>query len=231
MAKERGCGQRIPGAVYLETKLGEGGQPIQDYLIDPPVPVDMEALGITPVGVKLIEMGGVTHVFDYVGSSHYPNVADVVEEAMRLGVSRRISRNLDLSKLTSDSRLILIHERAYVGNVSAYSSVQPLVCPKPEHVVTDEGCCAGVWWEDIADGDVEKDVSDDDPRTVRRLMPSFSYVGRMRPEEVDPEYRPAMFMSVPIGQVTVIDSGDARSMLDTVKSLHSAGVPVVVEQD
>jgi integrase len=58
------------------------GVPLEDFLLDPPAPLTLEAqrrLGITPIGVKLLADPNdprTYHVVDWVGTKHYPNVAD-----------------------------------------------------------------------------------------------------------------------------------------------------------
>jgi hypothetical protein len=59
----------------------------------------------------------VAHVFDIVGQDNYPNVADFLEEARRLGVSRRLElEGGEYARLTPRSRLILLHKRAVIEN-------------------------------------------------------------------------------------------------------------------
>ncbi|HEU5377248.1 MAG TPA: hypothetical protein VFV38_17600 [Ktedonobacteraceae bacterium] len=56
------------------------------------------------------------------GAAHYPWVPDYIEETRRLGASRRINPNLDLSLLTRTSRIILAHPKAIAQN---WSTLQP----------------------------------------------------------------------------------------------------------
>lgn len=110
----RGCGKsRDAGGIYMECgSFGGGGIPMS-MLIKDPVPLfDPESVGLSPVGVKVVEFDGVFHVFDWVGASHYPNAADFLEEAVRLGLSRRIPKTAEFSRLTAESRLILVHPKA-----------------------------------------------------------------------------------------------------------------------
>src|SRR5262249_38923290 len=79
---KRQCGYRKKGGVYLTVPTSEDGAPIEYFLVDPPQPVELGALGIAPRGVHLIENEGVWHVFDVVGQESYPNVADFVEECL-----------------------------------------------------------------------------------------------------------------------------------------------------
>jgi hypothetical protein len=100
MQPVRGCGTRVKGGIYAECKLSPFGMPIEHFLIDPPNPIP-DDLGLTPVGVKLFERDGVFHILDWVGSAHYKNVADFIEETRNFGASRRLSKSTDFSKLTA----------------------------------------------------------------------------------------------------------------------------------
>jgi hypothetical protein len=90
----RGCGYRQPGGAYFAIPLGPGGHPVEEFLIDPPILIDAERLGAASVGVTLIKRDGITHVLDIVGREHYPTVAEFVDEARRMGVSRRAPRSI-----------------------------------------------------------------------------------------------------------------------------------------
>ncbi len=115
----RGCGTRQRGGVYIEIPLSDRGVPFDHFLICPPQPIDAEAMRLAPRGVTLVEREGVTHVIDWIGSAHYPNVADFIAEARHLGISRRIARSIDFGKLSCNSRLLLAHSRAHIVNADA----------------------------------------------------------------------------------------------------------------
>lgn len=122
IAVPRGCGPaRDEGGIYAEVGLSPVGLPLSFFLVDPPIPVSCAALGLTPVGVTLIEREGVTHVLDWVGSTHYPNVADFVEETLLFGLSRRLPQTLDFARLGPLSRIILVHGRAHIDNAWQYA--------------------------------------------------------------------------------------------------------------
>ena len=121
-----GCGAREPGGAYLAVPLGPGGSPVEAFLIDPPVAVDAQALGLAAVGTTMIERdGGVTHVLDVVGREHYPTVAGFVDEARRLGISRRISKTAAFGRLTPDSRLLVLHPHALIANAAEFPPPAP----------------------------------------------------------------------------------------------------------
>jgi hypothetical protein len=134
------------------------GKPIEFFLLDPPLPVELDALGIGPRGVHLIEKEGVWHVFDVVGQENYPNVCDVIEEARYWGISRRCEL-LDYSLLTAESRLVLLHQRAFIRNFADYPPLfgeherRDFRCPKNKHALDSlEGMCAGLWRHDFEEG-------------------------------------------------------------------------------
>ncbi len=89
----------------------------------------------------------VTHVFDIVGKEYYPNVADFLEEARRMGVSRRLELEdaRQYARLSRRSRLMLLHHKAILGNPlprvkeTGYTEAVRLMragCPKGLHELT-----------------------------------------------------------------------------------------------
>lgn len=223
----RGCGTRQKGGIYAECPLSPDGRPIEDFLVDPPRAIDPAALGVTPVGVKLVEVDGVTHVVDWVGSGFYENAADYVEEARRFGASRRLPRTLDFSRLTTRSRLLLIHARAHIPDHEAFYMATGWACPRDrdEHSALNGGrlnaipsvMCAGLLWEDVVPS-AGDDVDTDGGRRVQRRMPSFAYEARVTPPGLDGRRVPAVFMQLPIKNLAVIrDEGGAHE-----EALHAA---------
>ncbi len=125
--EERGCGDREPGGVYVESGLSPYGSPLEYFLFDPPLPL--------PAGVDLVNKPQLWQrvdpetqepvldvetgrpVFDlliHIGAEHYPFAPDYIEESRRLGASRRLNPNLDLSLLTRRSRMLLAHPKAII---------------------------------------------------------------------------------------------------------------------
>jgi hypothetical protein len=239
LSVERGCGNRVKGGVYIESGLSKFGLTIYFFLQDPPIVVDANALGITPRGVKLIERNGVWHVLDWVGSEFYPNVLDFVKEVQAFGLSRRLPATMDFSKLTEDSRIILLHARASVRNPQAfYAHVArtedkhfPCPCGKPIHRrifdQLDGGvpaeACVQFWWEDVEGGE-----SMGDGRTVKRSMPSFFYEARSRPQGVSPAYELAIFASFPCSRIVVVDDGEGENGKAYANHLKAAKAKVKV---
>lgn len=247
----RSCGTREAGGVYSEIPTGEDGKPIEYFLIDPPIPIDIEALGITPLGVQLVEVDGVYHIYDWVGENHYPYVADFAEEARHYGISRRLSKQLDFSKLTPESRHILIHAKALVENwKEAFDSWPPYpvpgqsisrrgrfwrqygVCPLPysgrESVPghADE-FCAGNWWVDYQ----EVDVIGVGAKYFRHTSGSMVEFAVGVQNTVERKYTPAIFCVYPIGHLTVIRDLVNESHNETAKKVGQSKLPVKFEDE
>src|SRR5690349_15901507 len=195
----RGCGVRQRGGVYFECGQSPGGRPVEDFLFDPPIVVP-DGFRIPTRGVLLVEREGIWHVVDRVGNEFYPSPADMIEECRRYGLSRRLPGNIDFSKLTPASRILLVHDRAWVDNCADFA---PWTCPKghASHAFDQEPpMCSGVWWEDV------RDVAALAPgiRHVRRQMPAFDYEARRAPDGVEGRYRQAFFASFPCSRLAVV---------------------------
>ncbi len=232
----RGCGRRKEGGIYAECGLSEHGLPVEHFLVDPPLPVDADALGLTSIGVKLVEVAGVWHIFDIVGAEHYANLADFVEEVRVMGASRRLAKTLDFAKLTADSKLVLLHRRAQIDNTADYFPpmgrwIPPSWhCPKRllEHEAFDHfpAMCAGLWWHDLepegAEPLLEPAQEAATPTRVRRRMPGFHYDAWVRPAGIWPRYRLAVFMVLPITNLAVIraQDGSHRESAEVARRAH-----------
>jgi hypothetical protein len=234
----RGSGNRVPGGIYAECGLSPEGLSVEHYLVDPPDLQCFDRMGVTPAGVRLVERKGVFHVYDWINSAHYPDLATFVEEVRRFGLCRRLPRSLRFDMLTDDSRLILIHSRAYVANFEQYASKwhgAGVPCPGHPHRRCPKGMCAhdrdrepsmcaGVWWQDVTQGvAVEGDV-----RSVRVNAPSFSHLARRAPVGVVGRYLPAVFGTFPITRLVVVRGDDEEHQ----RGLDAAGkslLPVDLE--
>ncbi len=146
---KRGCGVREPGAAYLAVPMGPGGAPVEAFLVDPPTVVDAASLGLSATGIKLIAREGITHVYDVVGREHYPTVAEFVDEVRVMGVSRRIASNTEFARLTSASRLFLLHEHAGIANACEFPTQRRCPCLVEEHLnMGYSDMCARLWWDE-----------------------------------------------------------------------------------
>ena len=135
----RGCGDREPGGVYAECGLSSRGRPLEEFLIDPPLPIPpgLDLVNkpqtwqrLLPSGEPALDGEGLP-IFDlliWVGQEHYPYVPDYLEETIRFGASRRLNPNLDLSLLSLSSRMILAHP--LVINTAWQEQRPPQTCKK-----------------------------------------------------------------------------------------------------
>jgi hypothetical protein len=254
----RACGMRKPGSIYIESRPGPDGLPLEHFLVDPPVEYRVPTLGIA-----LLERDGITHLGDWVGEESWPNVADFIEEVRRGGYSGNANNIQNFGVLTQDSRILLVHTRAgmSVEDYLAYReqwvdvtvaidnwSGEPKTyspCPKQyggtmadtaiyrRHLqwngIPDQTCC-GVYWNDIVDGDPTGN-EDRNPRMVRRTLPSFSYWAACRPESVKPNYFAAIFLSLPLTNIVVIEDPDDRKHERALVRCQNAGVPVYLVEE
>jgi hypothetical protein len=242
VAVERGCGVRVKGGIYAEITLEEVGVRFEAGIVDPPIPVDPDSLGLTHRGVQFIDVkdaDGQTWpvIIDWVGMGDYPNVLDFLEEGRRFGISRRLPSSLDFSQVSADVQLLLVHSRAHMNNPEEYwpyvnEDQDGLVwCPKsiqahrePEH--RNQGkMCASLWWEDVVYG--VKVEPDGNSRVVKRTMPSFQYMARSSPITAKGSYSPAVFFRYRISRIVVIrDHLGGTHEKSLTRAVAASGIPV-----
>jgi len=132
----RGCGYREEG-LYAVCETSPFGKDISYFLIDPVVPwkgPHLRAPMLEP------NRHGVNHIIMGVGVKYYPFVCDWVEETARLGMSKRIPRKFDVTKLTPGrTKIILFHPRA----IPDFEYDCDHECPKG---LEDEHECIGALW-------------------------------------------------------------------------------------
>ncbi len=125
----RGCGERKPGGVYAECVLSPFGSPLEHFLFDPPIPLPegLDLVNKPQLWVRTDPASGspvldpetnrpIYDVLIWVGAEHYPEATDYIEETRSLGASRRLNPQMDLSKLTRRSRMLLAHPRAFIAS-------------------------------------------------------------------------------------------------------------------
>jgi hypothetical protein len=219
--------------------------PVEYFMVDPPQRVDAKALGLTDIGVKLIEVNGVYHIFDIIGEKYYPNVADMVEEIRRLGMSRRceLASAEEYAKITPESTYVLLHRRAWIGNCEPYyrdflpvtpGDTEYNPCPAnllqhdphyadPEEVhFPEEEPCLGLCWNDVDGLELDQKPGEDgtiitDTRLGTRTMPSFTYKAANSPILGPKNYELAIFMRLPITRFVIVRGGKAQEKLERVK--------------
>ncbi len=244
-AVRRGCGTRKKGGIYAEAGIalpGETGMPLEHFIVDPPLPVDPSAIGLSPLGMKLIEKDGAWHLWDWVGEHFYPDVAGFLEEVRQFGLSRGpIPKNLDFERLTFQSKVILVHRKAWIENVIPYHADRRMIaemnwdtCPSPAqdlHPFDWAEMCAGLWWQDFDPQETKHEAIGDDTRLVTASMPSFTYVAAKAPKDHVPGYSPAIFASFPIGRLAVVNDPEGGTHNDALDSAAEAGIPTDLVED
>lgn len=243
----RGCGERVPGGCYAESGLGPYGCSLEYFLIDPPqlLPPGLDLINKPQILPRLRLSGEQEHdtadrpVFDlymHIGAEHYPFAPDYLEEARRLGASRRISPLLDVSLLTQESRMILAHPKAIPIN---WAQMQPPVrCKKrlPRHdlrsycalaldPLVDEarpGPCIFKLWDLIPPDQAESTITleGQPPLCLRR---TGSTVYQYTPtEETVVAWEEAFILALPLTGFTLIQYADGSVNAQAKQKLQEA---------
>jgi hypothetical protein len=240
----RGCGKRKAGGIYAFTGCSDNGFPWQHFLIDPIIHMPQGALddmGITPVGMTVRQrqtaVGPFTTMYDlwdWIGAAHYPNTADYIEEGIVHGFSAYLPANLDFSKLTKQSRRLMIHPRAYLLNMHEFYANRDFpFCPteKLNHedfgIETTDVMCPGLLWETIEGGQAAGS-DEKEKRRVRRHTPSVTYYGSCPPEGVTPNYDPGLFMWLHFTLQVIEDVAD-KTHERALEKLKASGTEIEVE--
>ncbi|APU89158.1 conserved hypothetical protein [Virus Rctr71] len=230
MAQARGCGYRNPGSLYCESRLVDGGSPIEAFLMDPPVAYSQQSIGIQ----MYQDAGDIWHILDVIGKENYPYPSDFIEEGRHMGFSRRLPKNIDVSKLTRESHILCIHERALLktkgtglilrGGVYELEneSVTDIDCFRPKtmrlcqrylvagddsHFEKGRTCSRHLWVADNT-GDC-------------RTFNGFQYeTYALEIYEEEPVFEMAIFLTLPITNLTVIkaDDGSHTELLNKVRA-------------
>jgi hypothetical protein len=232
-AVARGCGTRKKGGIYIEVGLSKRGRPLEDFILCPPLVLPVSELGITALGVKLIaDQQGIYHIFDVVGSEHYANPADYLEEGRRFGFSRRISKREDFALLTpGKSRLINLHAHGYLANADDLWPSIPAEdrwCPR-QHAhhcpPYTPPMCASLYWESVAGGEAIAGTL----RGVTRTMPSFSYRAKCLPEQFRPAWQLAGFVSLPITNIAIVEDPTGNTHLSAIDAVSKGTMRYSIE--
>lgn len=226
----RQCGRRKKGGVYLTVAESPDGQPLESFLMCPPIPVDLAALGISPRGAFVKEMRGGHHVLDVIGEQSYPNVWDFVVEG-HCGISRLVNLP-DYSLLNADSRLITIHKRAIIANWDSLRNEMNLaerdsfLCPREydfHRFDSLKEMCLGVCPHTIEGMDEEASDGERRIRGIRNLACGSSYRG-WRGETFTPQFAYGIFGSFPLGPIQIIEDPADRTHLSAIEKVKSSGL-------
>jgi hypothetical protein len=142
---------------------------------------------------------GIVHIALGIGKSSYPFVPDFLEEARRLGVSKRVPNNFDPSALTAGkSKFILIHPNAIPQ--FAYE-VQERTCPKHKHTFADH-CLDDLWslsGLQTVKGKHEVSEIEGCPDKLRVTTPSSSYTVTKPKKAAKPfKYSTGIILNFPV---------------------------------
>ena len=206
----RGCGKPKVGGIYLNIGTSPNGIPFDSFLIDPTIPLHPD-LKVPNLGMVAIDSGDINsegnpiyHVFDHIGSEHYPNVFDWIEEQKRLGFHRKISPTFPYHLLTPESQYFGIHSFAGIKNPEPYAEefLQTNLMSKCELHHQKGQTCIQFLTNDL----IGEEVSED-PTDRRRIVrcPSFTYQGFAKPKGAQPviakRYVRSIFIRLPIGEM------------------------------
>ncbi|MDD5547034.1 MAG: hypothetical protein PHO67_07790 [Candidatus Omnitrophica bacterium] len=162
--------------------------PVEHFLIDPVTPIDLQAFR-TP---RIIEKAGVNHVLIWIGKEFYPSVPAYIDEARIQGISRRIPRSFPIERLTTESRMMMVHACARVAESGHYGSYIGICegntidwyCPKGDMLHRRPGA-----------------VDSDTPQCIGMLWPLSKEFVDMRYE---PQYATGIFASFPITNIDYV---------------------------
>lgn len=109
---ERGCGERKTDSIYFESRLAINGRPIEEFIIDPPI--DCKNKGISwSRSYQIFKKDGVNHLIDWVGEEYYESPWDFIEECRVKGMSRRVQKSFDFTKIVpGESQIFFAHKKA-----------------------------------------------------------------------------------------------------------------------
>jgi len=212
MTKQRACGSRKQDALYIKVEQSSDGLPIESFLLDPAPKWSGDVPLRSPMLVKADDKD-YNHVILGVGENNYPTVPDFVEEARKMGVSKRIPRNFDFSQVTKGkSRLILMHPKT--KPMFDYDIERE--CPRqPEE---EHDCLFKLW--NLAGLEVSTDKHDSREcqfdadivevnlpcgRSYQVKKPIYPDMGEYQ-QEFSQLYDPGLFISLPIHRFEYVNS-------------------------
>lgn len=239
----RGCGTRFEGAVYIVCDAKMYPKPLEHYLVDTPVTLSSLGLRLQHLGVQMIEdKQGVYHIVDCVGKGFYPSPVHFYAEVLHHGASRKIHTDaIDWSKLTKKSRLLVVHEHAYIANHSEYYDA---ICDTDGNMPLDWDCmkgradhnntkpstmCVNLLWADTDPNDAtQAHVGTKWGLSCleRKIANGEIFETCERPSIVSPTYKPAIYMSLPISKVEIIFDPHTSKHIAARAAVKATALPV-----
>lgn len=222
------------------SEVAENGLPIEWFCIDPPV--KWEPFNVCKLGQAPVQLAGVTHLLDWVGECHYPDVASFIEESRCHGCSRKIRRNFDFSKLTNQSKILFVHRKGYIEHHAKLAPLKkacfknkaykPAILSSKDFGLISRGIrvheweigdvvheqdkmCVGQYWYDLEPFDPV--FSDSSNKFVKQFA-EVEYIGNERPRNIEPAYSPALFMTLPIHRLEVVRDPERDTYCQDLRS-------------
>jgi len=188
----RACGLRSEG-LYLSIELSPFGLPLEAFFVDPAVKWEGPRLR-APMFIE--DAGGTTHMILGIGQEHYPYFSDFAEEVRRMGLSKKLPRNFDPSRLTpGKSKFLLVHSRA----IPQFKYEAEFKCPKDKK---DPHECLGALYPlsavDVGEKHHVTQLSESEERKLLVKTPSVTYTvaAPKRPVLTGKEkYQPGIIMA------------------------------------
>ena len=245
----RGCGGMKSDALYMTWSLGQGGIPVNNLVICPVWRLNHKKMGLKSQGVTLLPAlsnqgkmiytpsGDLVYdVYDWVGSGYYPYKLTMYKEICWGGLSRRVPKNTDFSKIFKGySKHYLVHSKGVIhdGIHEVKASVNELEhpeCLRNWHGIPFKASfmdtCSAMWWHEIS----IKDCTQDTDGIWYAQHPSFDY--EVYPTDADITWSPGAFMALPIGRFVATTQRNSdqlsKSMEDALHALQNQGMSAQV---
>jgi hypothetical protein len=181
----RGCGKRKPGGLYVCSGSSPLGRPLEEFVIDPPLPYDGEHFRAPLV----IEKEGKKHLLLWVGSEYYPYCSDYLEETKQFGASKRIPSTFPIERLEPGSMIFLIHPKAIIEDHFFLPTVDYCPGKNEEHLASNDQFCLGHSYQ----------IAEPNNGPLKRKLGSTEYaIFPHSASKVECDFRPGIFLRLPI---------------------------------
>jgi hypothetical protein len=245
------CGHRIGGGTYVVTDVEntvvhwesngkEFKRPLDTFIHDPPVHIDIKDLGLSAQGINVLprpDGSGIYDAFDIVGAQDYPYFPDWYHETLFMGTSRRWEGNEQgKALLTSKSKIHHIFRNGTILNTGDFHTERATdkICrsKNPHHqnipveMLDFAPCCTDLLWESISIRQCDRKIKG---RAFERTHPSLSpYIAFTPPEDIDTNFDWAICVSLPITQFEVVKGNSYEDALKLLESLGN-GIPYLTK--
>ncbi len=199
---ERGCGERKTDSIYFESRLAINGRPIEEFIIDPPI--DCKNKGISwSRSYQIFKKDGVNHLIDWVGEEYYESPWDFIEECRVKGMSRRVQKSFDFTKIVpGESQIFFAHKKAIdLTTKTKINLVKANRFPVTEIDLTDKRARANAHYGTRTVGDLKY--------KVEAYNPNKPVIGK--------DFRAGLFLRMPITNIVYVRPAD-KKMLEKISN-------------